>query len=170
MIDCYVGMGGNQAYTLETFRLAAARLQESQNIFSLQASRLYDTTPVSPIPQPHYLNAVLKFYTSLSSTDLWNWLQQIEFSLGKLPKAKAAPRLIDLDLLFYGDLIHNTVNLSIPHPSWHERLFVLKPLSDVTNRVPTTKESMQEILKNFSNPHKEEVVLLEEDLFKDEAS
>ena len=63
---------------------------------------------------------------------LW-YLQQIEYRLGKLPKAKNAPRAIDIDILLYGDIQINTPTLIIPHPRWQEREFVKLPLAELVD-------------------------------------
>jgi 2-amino-4-hydroxy-6-hydroxymethyldihydropteridine diphosphokinase len=165
MIDCYVGMGGNQEGTLGALRHAVAHLKQEKGIKQLTLSRLYHTRPVSPIKQPFYLNAACRFQTSLSLSALWQLLQRLERAAGKTPKPKESPRLIDLDLLFYGSLISVTKELVIPHPRWHERLFVLAPLADVTHTLPVGGGiSIKEIFKLFSNPHQERVTLLQETL------
>lgn len=165
MVDCYVGMGGNLEGTLQTMRQIVALLKAKKEIENLQLSRLYRTSAVSPIPQPAYLNAVCRFQTELSVTQLWQILCSLEKNMGKQPKAKEMPRLIDLDLLFYGSLVQQTEEWIIPHPKWHERLFVLAPLADVTEKLPLQDGmGIAEVLKCFSNPHREQVKLLEEKL------
>ncbi len=84
-------------------------------------------------------------------------MQEIESELEKVPKSKNAPRLIDLDLLFFGDTVYDSPELILPHPKWHERLFVLVPLADVTDTLPLGID-MGELLKKFLNPHNEQVI------------
>src|SRR5205814_6337226 len=100
-----------------------------------QVSKLYLTSPVSEIPQPHYTNAACVFQTSLSAHQLFPALQTIEQKHGKTPKAKNAPRVIDIDLLFFGHESYQEEHLQIPHPRWRERLFVLVPLVDLTDHI-----------------------------------
>jgi len=165
MVDCYVGMGGNLAGTLLVMQQITSQLQSKKEIEHLRVSRLYRTSPVSPIPQSYYLNAVCRFQTQLSVADLFILLGMLETTMGKIPKAKEAPRLIDLDLLFYGSLVEKTAEWTLPHPKWHERLFVLAPLADVTEQLPLEGNvKIAELLQRFSNPHQEQVIVLQERL------
>ena len=165
MIDCYVGMGGNQEGTFQAMRQAFVRLRDENGISHCVISNLYSTSPVSAINQPFFLNAVCRFQTQLPLEVLGKRLQSLECALGKVPKPKNDPRLIDLDLLFYGPVISQTKEWIIPHPRWHERLFVLVPLSDVTEKAPIEGGlSVKEIIARFSNPHQEKITLLKERL------
>jgi 2-amino-4-hydroxy-6-hydroxymethyldihydropteridine diphosphokinase len=159
MVDCYVGMGGNFLSTLSAMRQAATELKATQGLKQLAFSRVYQTKPVSSLLQPPYLNAVCRFQTELSIENVWNMLTAIESRLGKKPKPKDSPRLIDLDLLFYGPLVKMTADLIIPHPRWHERLFVLAPLADVTQAIPIENISIEELVARFKNPHQETISL-----------
>lgn len=155
-MDCYIALGGNYEQTLSKMRAALHALLDVKEIFHLKSSPVYRTTPISPLIQPPYLNAVCRFTTTLTLDALWEIMQEIEKQLGKLPKSKSEPRAIDLDLLFFGDLILYTKKLILPHPKWHERLFVLAPLADVTDTIPLGI-NMKELLKKFLNPHNERV-------------
>lgn len=136
--------------------MALSQLSETVGISDLRCSPLYKTSAVSDIPQPPYLNAVVQFTCVLSCEALWDLLQKLEKNLGKMLKKKNEPRLIDLDLLFYGDLVFYSQKLVLPHPKWHKRLFVLAPLADLTDTIPLGL-SIHEMLKKFSNPHNEKV-------------
>ena len=68
--------------------------------------------------------------------ELWEVMQSFERRIGKIPKPKNAPRLIDLDLLFYGGEMIYSPTLIVPHPRWHERLFVIAPLADLVDTLP----------------------------------
>lgn len=165
MIDCYVGMGGNQEGTFQAMRQAFAHLKDESGISHCVVSGLYSTSPVSTIEQPFFLNAVCRFQTELPLEVLGEKLQSLEQALGKRPKPQNAPRLIDLDLLFYGSVISFTNEWIIPHPRWHERLFVLAPLADVTEKAPIVGGlSIKEMIASFSNPHQEKITLLKERL------
>ncbi|MCC5832400.1 MAG: 2-amino-4-hydroxy-6-hydroxymethyldihydropteridine diphosphokinase [Chlamydiales bacterium] len=154
--DCYIGIGGNFPQTLSAMRLAVQKLSEIDEIGNLTASPLYRTTPVSPISQPAYLNAVCRFSCALSFEELWRRMQEIEKGLGKKEKSKQAPRLIDLDLLFFGEEVYHSSRLTLPHPKWHERLFVLAPLADLTDTLPFGID-LKKLMEKFSNPHNEQV-------------
>lgn len=163
MVDCYIGMGGNFTKTFLVMRQVVVSLKNNKEIKKLKTSRLYRTTPVSMLAQPPYLNAVLRFETQMPIEKLWQLLCELEKSMGKKPKPKTHPRLIDLDLLFYGSLVSKTDTLTIPHPHWHDRLFVLAPLADVTDKIPLEETvCVQELLSNFTNPHHEKIFVLKE--------
>ena len=163
MIDAYIALGGNLVGTLQAMQQVVAQLKGIQGIEKLTSSRLYRTSPVSRVPQPDYLNAVCRFQTSLSLENLWQSLQFLELEMGKKSKPKESPRLIDIDLLFYGKETRVSNDLIVPHSRWKERLFVLTPLADVTDIAPTG-EQIQKILKGFGNHHQEKVSLMKERL------
>lgn len=167
IMNVYIGLGGNIGDTLSTILLALKKIEQLPKVYNLRASRIYRTTPVSNIPQDPYLNAVCCFQTTFSANELMQQLQLIEASIGKKPKAKNEPRIIDLDILLFGLEQHNNQDLIIPHPHWQERLFVLKPLSDLVTEieVPDTYSpggiriiDVQDLLANFPNNNNELVV------------
>lgn len=130
-IDCYVAMGANLGDRKKTLKSALNALQEHKAISSLRHSKFHETKAVSRIIQPNFLNAVCRFKCTLSINELFSYLEDVERSFGKRCKPKQAPRLIDLDLIFYGDHIYKSDKLTVPHPRWKERTFVLKPLAEV---------------------------------------
>jgi len=166
--EVYVGLGGNIGDSVGILQHALDKMASLPGIYDLKASSFYVTTPVSEIPQRYYVNAVCRFSTKLAAHDLLKQLQQIEIALSKTPKAKNAPRIIDLDILLFRSEIHKTPDLEIPHPRWKERLFVLKPLAELVDKLPVPNTagichcSIQELLKSFPNIHEETVLLLNE--------
>lgn len=132
--EVYLGLGGNVGDSLAILQ-SALRNIEQLAIKDFKASRFYRTKPVSEIEQSWFVNAVCRFNTMMDARELLYKLQQIEATHGKVPKPKNAPRPIDIDLLFYGNERHNSVDCEIPHPRWKERLFVIKPLSDLTSSI-----------------------------------
>ncbi len=94
-------------------------------------SRIYETPPWGFLDQPTFLNMALRAVTDLPPADLLVFLKQREVELGRIPTFRDGPRLIDIDILFYDDLVLNTLPLVIPHPRLHERAFVLVPLADI---------------------------------------
>jgi len=156
MENCFVGLGGNLDRTPIILQRCLERLRQSPEIKNFVISDLYQTTPVGIKDQPLFLNAVCRFNTSLSLLSLATHLQELEQEYGKKTLQKNGPRVIDLDLLFYGPHSFSQNGYTVPHPRWHERLFVLKPLSDVTDKVPIKdKFSLKQRLQNFTNPHQE---------------
>lgn len=159
--EVYVGLGGNDEKAYNTLNEALRLLKEQPHIENLEVSRFYRTSPVSPIPQNDFINAVCRFKTNLAPHVLLKILQEIECKLGKVPKPKDAPRPIDCDLLFYGQESISSPALDVPHPRWRERLFVLTPLADLTDEIniPGLLKpiDLKKELKNFSNTHNENV-------------
>lgn len=164
MIKVYVGLGGNLENPLLNIQATLNLIKNHPSICRLETSKFYLTLPVSPIPQPDYINAVCSFYTDLAPLDLLFELQKIERQIGKVPKSKQAPRIIDCDILFYGDQVVALPELEIPHPRWRERLFVLTPLADLVDilQVPglLSPISLQKELNVFPNIHNERVLPL----------
>lgn len=148
MADVYLGLGANLGDPLETLKAVKEKLFRDKYIENVRFSRFYRTSPVSDIPQDDYVNAVASIRTSLSAKDLLKKLKEIEKSFGKKEqKLKNAPRLIDIDILFYGDLIIQDGELQVPHPRWQDRLFVVEPLLDLVSavRVPVKEGKINTI-------------------------
>lgn len=161
----YIGMGGNIGDSVKILHAALKEIKKIPGIDQLRCSQFYRTSPVSAIPQVYYINAVCAFQTSLSPMILVKHLQEIEKKLGKVPKIKDAPRVIDLDLLFHGNQVIDEVKLTVPHPKWKERLFVLIPLSELVDELVDPKEGTQidlkEMLEKFNNTHQETLTAVE---------
>jgi 2-amino-4-hydroxy-6-hydroxymethyldihydropteridine diphosphokinase len=104
-----------------------AGLPETQLI---KASSLYRSAPYEA-QGPDFINAVALIQTQLSPLALLHALQSLELQSGRERPFKNAPRTLDLDIIFYGDLSLDTLELTLPHPRWHERAFVLQPLAEV---------------------------------------
>lgn len=95
-------------------------------------SPIYETEPWGYSDQPSFLNQVIKGDTSLEPFELLAFLKEIEVSLGRHETFRFGPRIIDLDILFYDDLVLDTPTLTIPHPRIAERAFVLIPLAEIS--------------------------------------
>lgn len=125
-----LGLGSNLGDRLK-FLKAARTLLESALGPMLAASQIYETEPWGVENHPSYLNQVLVFASSRQPKDILRLTQQIETQLGRSQKGLIQARTLDIDLLFYGQLILNSQELVLPHPRLVDRLFVLKPLSQV---------------------------------------
>ncbi|MBI4731146.1 MAG: 2-amino-4-hydroxy-6-hydroxymethyldihydropteridine diphosphokinase [Chloroflexi bacterium] len=125
----YLALGTNLGKRASNLRRA---IQALPPVVTVQAeSPVYETSPWGLTDQPLFLNMVLKGETRLAPLELLQVLKQIESKLGRVPSARYGPRLIDIDILFYDELILNTPELTLPHPRLHERAFVLVPLNDL---------------------------------------
>jgi 2-amino-4-hydroxy-6-hydroxymethyldihydropteridine diphosphokinase len=94
-------------------------------------SSIYETKPFGYKDQDNFLNAVIKITTDFTPAELFNFLKSIERKLGRYETIKWGPREIDLDILFYNDLIYTDENITIPHKGIHERDFILVPLCEI---------------------------------------
>ena len=110
---------------------AVERLRELGDVKAVSSS--YDTKPVGYLNQPRFLNAALLLETSLDPTDLMRALLEIEQAMGRdrVGAVAKGPRVIDLDLLLYGQVVMNTTELTLPHPEMMGRRFVLEPLTEI---------------------------------------
>jgi 2-amino-4-hydroxy-6-hydroxymethyldihydropteridine diphosphokinase len=125
----YIALGTNLGERLDNLHAAIDAL--APDVCVLAESHIYETPPWGYEDQPAFLNMVVKAETGLGPESLLKYLKRIEVELGREKSVRWGPRLIDLDILFYDDLIVDTPPLVIPHPRLHERAFVLVPLADV---------------------------------------
>jgi 2-amino-4-hydroxy-6-hydroxymethyldihydropteridine diphosphokinase len=115
-----------------------------------EQSFIYETTPWGITEQPNFLNMVIKGETSQMPQELIKNLKSLETELGRIPSIRYGPRKIDIDILFYGDLILTTPELTLPHPHLHERAFVLVPLADLAPDYihPIMRKTIRQLLAN----------------------
>jgi len=148
----YVALGANMPSPVGPPEVTLRRALEAMpkhGIRVVAVSRFYKT-PAWPDPtQPAYVNAVAKVETKLLPGELMRALLLIEKAFGRVRKTKWEARSLDLDLIDYGGLVSDAAHLMLPHPSLHERAFVLMPLADVAAgwRHPDTGESVETLLK-----------------------
>ncbi|MEO8196072.1 MAG: 2-amino-4-hydroxy-6-hydroxymethyldihydropteridine diphosphokinase [Thermoanaerobaculia bacterium] len=142
-------MGGNLGNSRRIFEEALRRLESV--LGPLVVAPLYLTEPVSPIPQPPYLNTVAIGDCGFAAPDLLELTQRIELELGRDRELPEAPRTLDLDLLLLGEELRSTEAPLLPHPRMRARRFVLAPLCDVapTWRIPPDGATACELLRRL---------------------
>ena len=128
--DVLIALGSNLGDRQQNLVKAVELIKEKCRI--LKTSPIYETPPMYNEAQGSFLNAAALVATPLSASELMEFLLSVEEKMGRVRTVKNAPRIIDLDLLFYGDLAINDHGLEIPHPLMQERLFVLQPLNDIS--------------------------------------
>ncbi len=129
--EAYVALGSNLGNSLTEIKTAVRLLSDLENCRFLAVSSIYETEPEGGVDQPKFLNAVVKISTFLSPFTLLSALLGIEKQRGRVRSGVNQARVIDLDLLLYGDVIISRNDLIVPHPRIHKRAFVLVPLIEI---------------------------------------
>lgn len=131
MTVAYVGLGANLGPREITLLRAVDLLAETEGVEVCAVSQLRETAPVGVVEQPLFLNGAVALETTLSARDLLDRLLEIERGLGRVRDVRWGPRVVDLDLLVYGDRRVDEPGLRVPHPRLPERRFALEPLAEL---------------------------------------
>lgn len=136
----------------EHLKLALQRLCGLGDVLAVSSS--YDTEPVGYLDQPRFLNAAALLETALQPLELLESLLEIERAMGRdrSKTVSKGPRVLDLDLILFGNLVMQTPVLTLPHPAMRERRFVLEPLAEIAPEMvdPVTGRTMAELLAGLS--------------------
>lgn len=138
----YLGLGSNLGDRSENLR------QALENFSVLQRSPFYETEPVDFLEQPWFLNAVINIETNLDPNDLLAFCLGVEKRLGRVREVPKGPRVIDIDILFYDDVVLETPSLILPHPQVPYRRFVLEPMNEIAPNFvhPVLKKTISKLL------------------------
>ncbi|MDP3965503.1 MAG: 2-amino-4-hydroxy-6-hydroxymethyldihydropteridine diphosphokinase [bacterium] len=128
-MDIYLGLGSNLGDRVLNVRTALSKLPP--DIIVEAVSPVYETEPQYLKNQPEFLNIACKCKTTLSAREVLTFLKKVETDLGRTETERFGPRIIDIDLLFYGTERVNEPDLIVPHPRLSERAFALIPLADI---------------------------------------
>jgi 2-amino-4-hydroxy-6-hydroxymethyldihydropteridine diphosphokinase len=142
----YLALGSNQGDRRANLHSVVTGLPPLASVLS--ESNIYETPPWGFEDQPAFYNQVILVRTYLAPMELLSSLKDLEVHLGRQPTFRNGPRLIDIDILLYDDLIYHSPGLAIPHPRMQERAFVLVPLADLAPdlRHPVTGLTVREHL------------------------
>lgn len=142
----YFSLGSNLGNRQENLDRALKLISERMRMGKV--SSIYDTEPIGPIAQPRFLNLAAEAFTNLKPEGLLLMVKGIEQKMGRYSRT-GEPRIIDIDILLYGDTVMKTPSLTIPHAEMHKRSFVLIPLAEIAPDVmhPVLKKSVKD-LKN----------------------
>ena len=146
-VTAYLGLGSNLGQ--REANLARAVHLLGQRMRPLRVSSIYETPPWGYTDQPDFLNCVLEAETTLAAPSLLESVKGLEREMGREPSFLYGPRLIDVDLLLYGDQTTDLLDLQIPHPRLSQRAFVLVPLAELAAGLvhPTLKLTVAELAR-----------------------
>ena len=145
----YVAAGSNIGDKLLNCRNGINALTKANKTVLKDWSKFYKTEPVHYKDQDWFVNCVVKIETLLDPIELFHELKSIEFDAGRVnTPIRFGPRILDLDIILYDDLVKNSADLIIPHPRMHNRRFVLQPICDINPEIvhPVLKKNMQYLL------------------------
>ena len=143
----YLSLGSNVGDRVACLRLALTGLGAMAGVSVGVVSRIYETEPVGELNQPAFLNLAAEIETGLAPLALLNAAKDLEVRLGRTPGPRWGPRSIDIDIVLWGDLVLDSATLTLPHPRFRERRFVLAPLAAIAGEVvdPVTGLSVAQL-------------------------
>ncbi|MBC2704648.1 2-amino-4-hydroxy-6-hydroxymethyldihydropteridine diphosphokinase [Desulfobacula sp.] len=162
----YLSIGSNISDKKKNLKNAISLLRNQDKIDVAGVSPFYKTQPQNYTNQDWFINAALKIKTLLDPQELLAVLKTVEKDLDKEGKAfRFGPRIIDLDIIYYDDLILKTEHLEIPHPRMHKRCFVLIPICDIGAHTihPVLNLRSDELLKKLEKQETQKVILLDKE-------
>ncbi len=147
----FISVGSNIGDREGNCRRAVSLLCGKGPVELVSESSLYETEPWGRVEQGAFVNSAVEVRTPLAPADLLALLKGIEAKMGRTPSPRWGERVIDLDIIFYGDEVVKAEGLSIPHPRAHERAFVLAPLAEITPGFvhPVLKKSVSSLLREL---------------------
>lgn len=143
----YLGLGSNLGDRDANLAEAITRLT-NESVRVLRVSSIWETAPRDVLDQPWFLNQVIEVESDLFPRQLFRRIQRIEREMGRQKRTPKGPRLIDIDILLFGNAVVESPDLEIPHPRMTERRFVLAPLAELAPdlRHPVLKSTIRELL------------------------
>jgi 2-amino-4-hydroxy-6-hydroxymethyldihydropteridine diphosphokinase len=159
-VTCFVGLGANLGQPVEQCLEAVQQMHAADGIRVLRRSSLYRTEPVGIQEQGWFVNAVVEINTVLKADELLQALLAIERLMGRQREARRGPRIIDLDILLYGQQVIRSPDMIIPHPEFHKRRFVLIPFYEIAPYVihPAFGVSIRGLLDRLEDDRKVELM------------
>jgi 2-amino-4-hydroxy-6-hydroxymethyldihydropteridine diphosphokinase len=147
----YIGIGSNLGDKVDQCEKAISEILKVDRHKLLAKSSFFKTKPIGYTSQDYFVNGVIKIETDLDADTLLRTLKAIESRLGRTVTFRWGPRSIDLDILLFDEEVIRTEEFRVPHPSMHERQFVLIPLAEIDRSLihPVLRKSIGELLQDL---------------------
>lgn len=151
MENVFIGLGSNIGQKALNIKKAIKLIGEDISGVCLKCSSLFSSPPWGVEDQEEFVNSVILIKTDLSAKELLAKLLLIEEKMGRIREKKWGPRIIDLDIIFYGSKIIKEEGLNVPHPYMHVRAFVLKPMAQLNDDFihPEINKSIKELMNEI---------------------
>lgn len=159
MVTAYISFGSNLGDRNKNIEKAIEYLKELEGVSVKRISGIYETEPVGP-RHGKFLNGVFEIETSLLPDELLDRLKGIESRLGRVKVEENGPRPIDLDIIFYQDIVIDGERIKIPHPRMHVREFVLRGLNEIAPDFvhPRLKKTVKELYEGLMSSNESDKV------------
>lgn len=157
MNKSYLGLGTNMGNRIKYLYDACKFLNDHEKISIIKKSKIYETKAWGYTEQADFLNVCIEIDTSLNEYELLSICQEIEQKLDRKRIIRWGPRTIDIDILFFNNIVLNDENLLIPHPRIKERAFVLIPLMDLNSKLAIDGKTIDVYLNSLTKKEQDEV-------------
>lgn len=157
MNKAYLGLGTNIGDRLNYLKQACMLVDSYESINLIKKSKIYETKAWGYTNQSDFLNMCIEIETSISPQELLKICNEIEGKLNRERIIRWGPRTIDIDILFFNDIILEEENLEIPHPRIQDRAFVIIPLMDINSKLIIKNKSIDGYLKTLTAEERDEV-------------
>ena len=160
MHQIFLALGSNIENRKQHIETAIVLLREK--VHDITVAPLYETKPRYFEDQQNFLNTVLSGYTDLKPMELLHFTKTVQQEVGRVERFRNGPREIDIDILFYDNVVYKDKELEIPHPRLQERDFVLQPFSDINPNFPhpVLKKTIRELLATLPEEQRSVIKIL----------
>jgi 2-amino-4-hydroxy-6-hydroxymethyldihydropteridine diphosphokinase len=160
MNHIFLALGSNIENRKQHIETALVLLHEK--VHNITVAPLYETKPRYFVDQQNFLNTVLSGYTDLKPWELLQFTKTVQQEVGRVERFRNGPREIDIDILFYDNVVYKDKELEIPHPRLQERDFVLQPFADISPYFshPVLKKTIRELLDTLPEEQRSVIKML----------